>query len=415
MTRPWPAADPRAFSGLAGQLVRVIDPATEADTMAVLAQLLVAVGNALGRSACFMVEDTAHYLNLMTIIVGETAKARKGTAWHRVERIMALADDTWVRDRVASGLSSGEGLIYHVRDPVFKQKPQRENGQIIGYEDVLEDPGVADKRLLALESEFAGPLRVMKREGSTLSQVIRAAWDGSPLRTLTRNSPLQATGAHVSIIGHITDEELRRELSHTDYANGFLNRFLLVCARRSKCLPDGGTVDDAELIPLARALTVAINFGRSVGALTRTPEARDAWHTIYPSLSDGRPGLLGAATSRAEAQVTRLSALFAVLDMNDMIRLPHHEAALAVWDYCLQSATYVLGDSSGDPVADRILSALKTNPPGLPREAIRELFSRNRSAQEIDRALRLLQAQGRAKVSRVLTGGRPAEVWEYTA
>jgi hypothetical protein len=78
--------------------------------------------------------------------------------------------------------------------------------------EVEIDPGVRDKRLMIVESEFSAPLQVMKREGNILSRVIRDAWDRGDLATLTKNSPARATGAHVSIIGHITAAELRDDL-----------------------------------------------------------------------------------------------------------------------------------------------------------------------------------------------------------
>jgi len=41
---------------------------------------------------------------------------------------------------------------------------------------------------------------------------------------------------------------------------------------------------------------------------------------------------LSPRRSRAEAQVLRLSAIYAVLDSTSIVGLPHLQAALAVWD-----------------------------------------------------------------------------------
>ena len=90
------------------------------------------------------------------------------------------------------------------------------------------------------KAEFANVLKVVTREGNTLSPVIRSAWDDGNLRTMTKNSPARATDAHISIIGHITREEYRRELTETESANGFANRYCIVAVERSKCLPEGG-------------------------------------------------------------------------------------------------------------------------------------------------------------------------------
>lgn len=104
-----------------------------------------------------------------------------------------------------------------------------------------------DKRLLIVEPEFARTLRVQRREGNILSSIIRNAWDSGNLEILTKTSPLKATGAHTSIIGHITETELRRELTATDQANGYANRFLIGSVRRSKLLPFGGSIDEKTL------------------------------------------------------------------------------------------------------------------------------------------------------------------------
>ena len=99
----------------------------------------------------------------------------------------------------------------------------------------------------------------MTREGNTLSAVIRQAWDEGDLRTAVKNSPNSATEAHISIIAHVTRDEVRGELCATDQANGFANRFVWLAVRRSKCLPEGGNLDDDKLNDLVSALTGRLN------------------------------------------------------------------------------------------------------------------------------------------------------------
>jgi hypothetical protein len=72
-----------------------------------------------------------------------------------------------------------------------------------------------------IEPEFAQVMKVLAREGNTLSPVVRNAWDGKRLQTISRNSPLRATDAHIGIIGHTTKDELLRYLAATELANGF--------------------------------------------------------------------------------------------------------------------------------------------------------------------------------------------------
>jgi DNA-binding transcriptional ArsR family regulator len=414
LTLEWPAPmAPEAFHGLPGEFVRLVDPHTEADPAGLLVQFLVAVGSVIGRRPYFVAEADKHHLNLFAAMVGASAKGRKGTSWGHIRNALADVDETWP-ERVVHGLSSGEGLIWAVRDPITQRQPVKEKGRVTDYEDVLVDPGVEDKRLLVVEGEFATALRVLGREGNILSAVVRNAWDTGDLRTLTKNSPAKATGAHISIIGHVTRDELLRYLGTTEAANGFANRFLWVCVRRSKVLPDGGRLHEVDMAPFVRRLRAAVEFARSVGELRRDEEARAIWHEVYPELSEGKPGLLGAVIARAEAQVMRLACLYAVLDMSTVVRREHLLAALAVWDYCEASARFIFGDALGDPVADEILRALRqAGEEGMTRTAIREnLFQRNMPARRIQRALSVLVEAGLVSVERVTdTGGRPAEIF----
>jgi hypothetical protein len=407
---PEPLA-PEAFYGLAGDYVRTIEPHTESDPAAILLQFLVAFGNVIGGSAHFMVEADRHRGNLFVVLVGETSKGRKGTSWGQVRRIFGQVDSAWGVQRVIEGLSSGEGLIWAVRDPIFKQEAIREGKTVTGYQDVQVDPGIADKRLLVVESEFTSVLRTMNREGNTLSATIRKAWDDGVLRVLTKNSPATATRSHISIIAHVTREDLRRDLSRTDAANGFGNRFLWACVRRSKALPEGGNLRDSGLALLAGRISRATEYASRAGRLTWTQEALGAWREVYKELSEGKPGLFGALTSRAEAQVLRLACLYALLDGATAIRPEHLLAALGIWGFCETSARHIFGDATGDPVSDRILEALRSAADGLTRTDIRDLFGRNRAEHEIGRALEMLRSRGRVACQVFKTGGRPLEKW----
>jgi len=414
--RQWP--DPpaeEAYHGLAGDVVRAIGPHTEASRVALLIQTLVCLGNVIGRTAYFMAEASRHFMNIYVVLVGVTSMGRKGSSWAQVLRLFRVVDPDWAKHSIQAGLSSGEGLIWAVRDPIKRHEAIREKGNRAtgDYQDVEIDSGVSDKRLLVFESEFASPLQVMAREGNTLSVVMRQAWDTGDLFTMTKNSPATATGAHVSIVGHITRDELRRELSTTEMGNGFANRFLWVCATRSQELPEGGNLTDAYLSPLVERLKESVQFAQTVGEMKRDPAIKGLWAKTYHELTAGRQGLLGAVTSRAEAQTMRLACIYALLDKSAVVRKEHLLAAVALWEYCQASAQFIFGDTVGDPMADTILQGLRGAPDGLDRTAISALFKRHKGGEEVSRALTVLREHGLAKVgppSQDATG-RPREVW----
>jgi hypothetical protein len=411
---PWPAPlAEEAFQGLAGDIVRAIEPASEADPAAILVQTIVGFGNLIGRTAHFRVEADRHFANEFAILVGRTGKARKGTSWGQVYCLMRESEEEWATRRVQTGLSSGEGLVWGVRDKIMKRERVKERGEPVRYEEVEADPGVADKRLCIVEPEYANVLKMMERQGNTLSAVLRQAWEGGDLGTLTKNSPTRATESHVSLIGHITKEELRRYLSATEQANGFGNRHLWVCIHRSKLLPDGGRMDEGALSDLRTRLAAAIAAARQVGEMSRDGEAREIWREVYGTLSGDRPGLTGALLGRAEAHVLRLSLIYALLDRSAVIRAPHLMAALAVWEYCEQSVRHIFGDALGDPVADELLRLLRAAPNGMSRWEMSNNFGRNVPSDRIGRALALLAEHGfiRQAPKQQEGRGRPEERW----
>jgi len=401
----WPVIDRAAYHGLAGEVVSTIEPHSEADPVALLIQFLVMVGNVIGRTAYYQVEADRHHANLFTVVVGASAKGRKGTAMGRIRSIIKVADETWSDDRIKGGLSSGEGFINEVRDPVRKWDAEAQQFEIV-------DPGAPDKRLVVVEQKFAAALAVAERHGNTLSPLIRRAWDGDKLATLTRNLPLTATDAHISIIGHITQDELRARINRTDLANGFANRFLFAMIRRSKELPFGGVLADSEILTLGKRLKDIVENSKTVGRVSMTDAARVKWAAVYSALSAPQPGLLGAVTARAEAQAVRLAPIYALLDGKPEIDEAHLRAALAVWEFCEASVAHIFGNSLGDPVADEIERALQNaGGTGMTRTDISNLFGRHRTGERIGAALALLATKGRARLEFSRTGGRPIETW----
>jgi hypothetical protein len=224
----WPLLDRLAYSGPAGAFIDAITPETEADPAALLAALLAAFGNVVGPGPYVRVGGTRHTPRLFVAVVGQTARARKGLGWSLVQALMSEVDPAWVRNRIVGGFGSGEAVVDAVRDP--------EDG------DGTLPP---DPRLLIREPELARVLQVVERDSSTLSPIVREAWDGGTLAVRTRRSRVIASRTHISVVGDITLDELLMRLNALEISNGFANRFLWVLARRARVLPSGGHLGDA--------------------------------------------------------------------------------------------------------------------------------------------------------------------------
>jgi len=353
-----PKLDMTKLYGPAGDIVRAIFPHTESDAAAIYAQLLTGLGNLIGPSPYFIADGAQHRPNLYTVIVGRTAKARKGTSWQQARQVLEEVDEDWMRKRVKSGTVSGEGIA-----------------------QVFEPDG--DRRLLLLEGEFAQVLQVIKREGNTVSVLLRQAWDGQRIATLRRNNPIEVEGAHLSMIGHVTVPELHKLLATVEMSNGLANRCLWLHADRSKLLPEGGGRPEYSA-PLQR-LRDAVRAARSRNEVCRAPDASVLWTRIYTALSEPPAGSLGDILCRAEAQVMRLALLFALLDESTHIACEHLQAALALWRYAETSARHIFAEVCVSPKAVRLWEALQRGPMTL--SEIHAFFNRNISRRELQALL----------------------------
>jgi len=409
-----PTLDAAALYGPAGELAKLVGPHTEADPVALLMSALTAFGNCAGRSRYVRADGVAHYPNLFCVAAGSTSKSRKGTSWARGGReLFEAVDPNWMRTNVRGGLSTGEGLIYAVRDAVEGTAPVKAGGKFTGESQTfIADPGVLDKRVLCLEAEFSSVLRRAQRQENTLSELIRRAWETGDLQTLTKNSPMRATGAHVSIFGHITVDELREALDSIAIANGFANRIIWILVHRARLLPFSSEPDRIKFEAIAAKFRRALDHARRPGLMQFSEAACDIWRTAYSDLSSDRPGLTGAILARSEAQVLRLSLVFALLDGADRIEPEPLLAALALWRYCEASVDCIWQDATGNRDADAIAGALRARNDGMTRSEISNIFGRNICASRIDRALSLLAKLARATVVLERTSGRPAERWK---
>jgi hypothetical protein len=405
-----------AYCGLAGSIVRRIEEHSEADPAAILATLLAMFGNAVGRGPYCLIGDAIHATNLYVCVVGETSSGRKGTSAEHIRRLLEAADPTWARC-VVSGLVSGEGVIHHVRDARYtRRKPRKgEIADADGLVEELVDAGVEDKRMLGFIPEFSQVLAAIERKENSLSSILRDAWDRGTLQTAAKNTPDCATGALVSLLAHISPQELRARLNSTEIANGFANRFSLIASRRSQLLPRGGNVPPDVFASLVPAIGDALTHARALNEVDLTPDAWDLWGQHYERLSTPLPGLLGPVLGRAAPTVRRFSLIYALMGERSTIHREHLLAGLELWRYVAESARWVFGDRLGDRVADRCLAELRdADTDGLTRNKLRDLLGHRIGSEQTADALRLLEGAGLARYVIEPTAGRSRERWFAT-
>jgi len=405
-TPSWPAR-PQAIleHGVVGHLLRRVEAETEADPVSLAATFLVALGNVIGRGPHAVVDGTRHGLNLFAAIVGGTSEGRKGTSMGIVRAVMRDVDPDWVRLCRTPNLTSGEGLIDRVRDDVYRVIVNKKTGE---PENVLVEPGVEDKRLLCEIQELAGTMRAGRSERSTLFQTMREAWDGLDLATMSKNSRRIATEPHISIVAHVTPEELSKLQTDADVYGGSWNRFLWIASKRARLRPHGGDFDD--LAELQASVRSVVTSARNVGRMRRTPAADKLWEAEYLRRAELRAGgVVGAIIGRAEPQLLRLSMLAALCRGEDVVDVEDLAAAVSLWQYVDETVRMLFGGCE-DPLVARIVEAIRAEP-GISRSALHRQTARAMPAARFVSTLERVAVGGAVEREVVETGGRPREVW----
>ncbi|MFH1921476.1 MAG: DUF3987 domain-containing protein [Planctomycetota bacterium] len=371
---------------------------------------------AAGRSTAIAVRNHLHdhgWPDPILAVVGRTSVGRKGTGLDVAGNVFNLAVPNYGM-LLHGGLSTGEGLIAKVADPVIRT--DKEGGLV-----VVSD-GVEDNRALFLEAELAAVLQRFRREGNILSQVLRDGWDDKILSISTKSNPMRSTGSHVCLIGHVTPLEIMTSLRPIDIAGGLANRFLWFHSIRHQRLPAAPSTPEAVLSPLVARLQAALNLPDGPQQIGLTAAAEAQWHYEYHRLADEaeaadeqHEGLL----ARAHAQVRRLAGIYAVADQTMLVDVPHLAAAVSVVDYSRTTLRYLFEKymptesttvAANDPeaMAQRIWEGVQYG--SMTRSQISDLFHRNRTADEVTAALELLVSRGQIVREPVEPGpGRPAE------
>ena len=345
LEKPHPTLSDTALYGVLGDVVKKIDPFTEAHPAAVLIQLLAGAGTIIGRGCKLAYNNTTHHTNLFAIITGDSAKGRKGTSLRLARQTLKAIDPLWDEHNVISGLGSGQAIIGALRD----------------------DPDNTDKRLLIIEEEYSKLMEVMSKSGATLSQTIRDVWDNGNLHSSTKNCILKASNCHVSLIGHITREEfsalMDRKKNKLDLKNGLVNRVLWCYSHQSKKLRRVEEMPkdllDSEHTKLKEAIA-SIRGGEFTFSLSE-----EGWELMDQELDSIEVGDYGVTTDsdhRGTQQVLRIALIFALLDQAIEVKPDHLAAAIAVWNYCKKSARWVFEDHEFSLLANKLFIALERGP-----------------------------------------------------
>ena len=394
----WPVLDPVAYHGPIGDVVLALEPFTEADPAGVLVAMVVQAGVVLGRARVLSVAGGGVQApNLFAMLVGDSATGRKGTAVTAASAAIGLAYPD-LDKLLVTGLGSGEGLVTHLKRAI--DKAAASPGSLVEY------------RVLIDESEVARLLAAMGREGSTLSAMLRSAFDGTPLGHTVAATSTTITWHHVGLLGQVTPEELRDKLSVSERSNGFANRFLWIAVRRQRLIPFAE--HPRRHVPASAVADMASAFAAStrLEQLSFTPLAAELWEHIYAEMGSIHLfGTLDVLTSREITLTLRVATIFALMDRSLLVDIPHLEAARAIVEYSRASIRWIWSAVTGDREADALLTALKSEGP----IAWAELRDYGLRGAEAERVVAILTGAGLAVVEIHPTRSKPRRVVSIVA
>jgi len=412
-----PKADPAMFHGLVGDVADAATTGREPNRASVALAFLTWLSAAAGRHHFISVGDQTHPLLINGLHVGRSMVAAKGESWALVKRLRQSVGEMMDGDMITphddegavttpelfagrmhtGGLSTGEGLAAQVHD-----------GFTIGK---IEHAPIDDKRLLIVEAEFAKLLEQGKREGNTLSPIIRDVFDGGSIQPATKSASIWATEPHVVIHGAITPHELRARMDVTAAFNGLMNRFLVIFAERTCLVPFPEPTPDEVVQRLAVQTRDVIKFARGdyprtkyAAPITLSDEAREMYRQAYPDLRrrDGSTPIITSLLERRAPITMRLAGLFAMTDQTTVISPAHMRAALAWSRFHRESVGFIFGSDMTQRIESekrreqkqKILDGI---PAGrwVTRTFIqRDVFGKRITAKELTAALEDLLADG---------------------
>ena len=386
-----PAVHSAVYLGLAGEYVMTIAEDTESDPLAVLSQVLAWAGCRVGRQVWIRHGSAIHYPAIWPLIVGQTSTGRKGSSEQdSLTALSALSE----QPRRRSGLTSGEGVI----DALTQQVESEDGGG-----------------LLVTESEWESVTARTRREGNTLSPVLRDAYDFKPLATMNASGNARSVeGYLLTVVGHITPGAFRQGMGGHEVSGGFLNRFLPLLVHRPRTVSWPEEPSEEAQALLMGIATADFGSGQYQLSLDAKRFYMD-WYEAYNFAVEAESERVAMGVARAVPNVLRSSLIYALLDQSsgNVIESRHVQAAVALVEYSCQTVRVLLAPGSVG-LDKKILTALKGTG-DMTRDQLRSHFHGHQSAQALDGALEALMGAGLVVQEKVSTSGRSATRYRAVA
>lgn len=365
------------YHGLSARFVDSLNKSTEAPREFCLAVFLTVVGALIGRQA-WVTYSRPTYPNLFTLLVGETASARKTTVMaFALDLMITVIDGTQAKVKPLYGLASVEGLAAAMKDG---DSP---------------DP----YRIVVVEDELKSLLRKARQKGvSNLIPRLTELYNcGRSFEVNTKTEKVIIKNPFACIVSASTPAWFAESIGESEISGGFLNRWMMFSGKVETLIPFPTPPDAARWEGIAAELLCVVQQTR--GEYPLSPEARDVFSEFYKTFRSNKDDGLGAeATARTDLHAIKSALLFALLDRKSLIEVDDVCRGIALATFNMEVALSVIGSAGLSRIGaaeQKLMAALKNG-----RLSTREVMRRlHLSADELDRISRSLERVGEIEIT----------------
>ena len=364
------------YRGLSERFVDSLDKSTEAPREFRLAAFLTVVGALIGRQA-WVTYSRPTYPNLFTLLIGETASARKSTVMaFALDLMMDAVKSTSMKVKPLYGLASVEGLAAAMKDG---DSPE-------------------PYRIVIIEDELKSLLRKAQQKGvgNLIPRLTELYNCGRSFEVNTKKDKAIIENPFACVVSASTPAWFAESIGESEISGGFLNRWTMFSGKTEVLIPFPTSPQPDAWQRIAEELTLAVQQARGEFPLSR--EARELFSEFYRMLRGRKDeGLRTEATARTDLHAIKFALLFAVLDRKKQIDVDDVSRGIALATFNLKVAQSLIGTAGLSRIGAmerKVMAALKNG-----RLSTRELMRRlHLSADELDRVARSLDRVGEIEI-----------------
>ncbi|TDB90894.1 DUF3987 domain-containing protein [Actinomadura sp. KC216] len=340
-----PVVSEVAFDNVFGKMADELDPHCEGAKIGVMLTLMSAFSGYIGPDIRVKMGSGTAPMSIWAVLVGESGTGRKGATARVAMPIVRRAFNKWATTSIVDeGVpATALGLLAELAD--------RDGASCF----FLEEEG----------DDFVGATKNSRK----LGPMFRKVWDGSPIGHKTAKTNVRVDEPHIGFVLHVQPDNWAAITGTLNASGGTFNRFLLVWVEQSKTV-DLYRSDEEEAAYAATQKTLAdrlremgthaANLGRD-DPIDVTPDVArriKEWHR--PKCEDLTKGnkVLANMSERALAYMVRLAGLMAVADGRDQVSIADLDSALAIVTYSVDSVRYILPETGGESLRQKILYVL---------------------------------------------------------